>query len=289
MIYTLKNNLLTVEISTLGAQIMSVKKDGCEYIWQGNPEFWASRTPLLFPVCGRFFGGKYTYEGKEYQMNLHGFVRNLEMNVVSANNTEIVFSLCQNEETLAIYPFDFEFIVSYVLDNDKISSHVEIRNTGDKVLPATFGAHPGFNVPLDEGSFEDYYLEFGEDCTPNELVFSDTCFNTGKKRAMELKDGNKLPLSHSLFDIDAIFMDRIAPEVTLKSDKSKRSVTMRYPQMPYLGIWHKPRTSAPYVCIEPWCGLPSFDGQVDDMSTKCDMFHILPNRCKKISYEIIFG
>ena len=288
MTYTLKNNILTVEIDSLGAQILSVKKDGCEYIWQGNPEFWAGRTPLLFPICGRLFEGRYFYEGKEYQMNLHGFVRALELNVVSATDTEISFSLCQNEQTLAMYPFDFEFVVSYTLDGDKIRSHVEIKNTGDKVLPATFGAHPGFNVPLDGGAFDDYYLEFSEDCTPDELIFSDTCFNTGKKKAMELIDGNKLPLRHSLFDVDAIFMDRIAPAVTLKSDKSQRSVTVKYADMPYLGIWHKPRTSAPYVCIEPWCGLPSFDGQVDDMSTKCDMFHIPAGKCKSISYEIIF-
>ena len=84
-------------------------------------------------------------------------------------------------------------------------------------------------------------------------------------------------------------MDRIAPAVTLKSDKSERSVTMSYEGMPYLGIWHKPRTQAPYVCIEPWCGLPSFDGQIDDMSKKSDMFHILPNKEKAISYSIEFN
>ena len=289
MIYTLKNNILTVEIDSFGAQIMSVKRGNCEYIWQGDPEYWTGRTPILFPICGRLFGGKYTCEGKEYEMNLHGFARNSELEVISANDTEIVFGLCENETTLAMYPFAFNLTVAYRLEGDKVSSHIEIKNTGDKLLPATFGAHPGFNVPLDGGNFEDYYLEFCEDCTPDELMFSDTCFNTGLKKAYPLKDSKILPLRHSLFNVDAIFMDRIAPSATLKSDKSERYVTMKYAGMPYLGIWHKPRSEAPYVCIEPWCGLPSFDGRVDDMATKSDMFHIEAGKSKTVTYEIIFG
>ena len=157
------------------------------------------------------------------------------------------------------------------------------------MMPATFGAHPGFNVPFDNGSFEDWYLEFGEDCTPNELVLSDTCFNTGKKRPYELTNSRVLPLRHGIFDIDALFMDRIAPSVTLKSDLSKRYVTLCYADMPYLGLWHKPQSSAPYVCIEPWCGLPTFDGAKEVICEKNDMFHILPSKEKTIRYQMIFG
>ena len=289
MIYTLKNDKITAELSSHGAEILSVKANGCEYIWQGNPEFWAGRTPILFPICGRLFGGKYTYEGKEYEMNLHGFARNSEFEVVKATDSYIEFKLSANEETKAMYPFDFTLNVSYTLDGNTIRSDALISNTGSCALPVAFGAHPGFNVPLDSGKFEDWYIEFGEDCTPDELVFSDTCFNTGMKRAYPLVDGKIIPLRHSLFNIDAIFMDRIASSATLKSDKSERFVTMKYEGMPYLGLWHKPRTEAPYVCIEPWCGLPSFDGKIDDMATKSDMFHIESGRQKTVAYEITFG
>lgn len=289
MTCTLKNQQLSVVISSKGAEIISVKRGECEYIWQTDPEFWMGQTPLLFPICGRLFGGKYTYKNKDYEMNIHGFARASEFDVLSVSDDSAVFSLKSSEATLSQYPFEFEFIVSYTLNGSSLSSTVKIKNTGSDVLPATFGAHPGFNVPLDNGSFEDWYLEFSEDCTPNELVFSSTCFNTGKKKAFELKDARILPLKHSLFDVDAVFMDRIAPAVTLKSALSQRSVTLRYPQFSYLGIWHKPRTQAPYVCIEPWCGLPSFDGQIDDMSTKSDMFHIPCGKEKSLSYSIEFN
>ncbi len=289
MIYTLKNDILTVEISTRAAEIMSVKRGDCEYMWQGNPEFWASRAPVLFPICGRFFTTQYTYKGKTYDMGTHGFARLSEFDVQSVSDTSIVLTLAANDETRACYPFEFLLTVSYTLEGDKVSSTATIKNTGKETLPATFGAHPGFNVPLDGGSFEDYYIEFGEDCTPNELVFSDTCFNTGIKRAYPLENSRKLPLRHSLFNIDAIFMDRIADSATLKSDKSERFVTMRYAGMPYLGLWHKPQTQAPYVCIEPWCGLPSYDGKVDDLATKNDLFRIEEGKQQSVSYEIIFG
>ena len=289
MIYTLKNDVLTVEISTRAAEIMSVKRGSCEYMWQGNPEFWASCAPVLFPICGRFFTTQYTYKGNTYDMGTHGFARLSEFDVQSVSDTSIVFTLAANDETRACYPFEFLLTVSYTLDGDKVSSTATIKNTGKETLPATFGAHPGFNVPLDGGSFEDYYIEFGEDCTPNELVFSDTCFNTGIKRAYPLEGSRRLPLRHSLFNIDAIFMDRIADSATLKSDKSERFVTMRYAGMPYLGLWHKPKTEAPYVCIEPWCGLPSFDGKVDDLATKNDLFRIEAGKQQSVSYEIIFG
>ena len=289
MVYTLKNQILKVDISSRGAEIMSAIKDGCEYVWQGNPEFWAGRAPILFPICGRLFGGKYTYDGSEYEMTLHGFARASEFEAVKITDTYAEFRLCANDETKKCYPFDFELTVSYTLNGSAIKSSAVIKNTGDKTLPATFGAHPGFNVPLDCGSFEDWHLEFCEDCTPDELIFSDTCFNTGIKKAFPLKNSKILPLKHSLFDVDAIFMDRIAPSVTLKSNKSQRYVTIKYDGMPYLGIWHKPRSEAPYVCIEPWCGLPSFDGLIDDMETKNDIFHIETKNSKTVNYEIILG
>ena len=42
MVYTLKNENLTVLISDKGAEIISVKSsDGCEYIWQGDANAYA--------------------------------------------------------------------------------------------------------------------------------------------------------------------------------------------------------------------------------------------------------
>lgn len=293
MLYTLKNEKLTVTLSDLGAEIVSVVcTDGCEYIWQGDPKYWTGRAPLMFPICGRLIDGKYTYGGKTYEMSsTHGFARSSTFEVEQKDDGTVCFSLSANEETKACYPFDFTLTVEYRLQENRLDCAVTVKNPdGQTVLPATVGFHPGFNVPLDgEGKFEDWYLEFANECSPDEILMNEKCFLTGIRRAYPLEKGKVLPLRHSLFDIDGVFMSNLDRTVTLRSDRSERFVRINFEDLRYLGIWHAPRTDAPYVCIEPWCGLPSFADRVDDFSEKSDMFHIQPNSEQKISYSITFG
>ena len=285
----LKNDQLTVTISTKGAEVTSVKRGDCEYIWQGDATFWSGQAPLMFPICGRFFEQSYTHKGKTYKMGTHGFLRASETKLIAATDTEATFELTANDDTRAQYPFDFALTVTYRLDGAELTTSACIRNKGNEVLPAAFGGHPGFNIPLDgNGDFSDYYLEFAEKCSPDEVLMTPTCFLTGKRRAYPLKDGKLLPLSHDLFAIDAIFLSRVCDTVTLKSTTTDRSVTLHYPQMPYLGIWHAPRTQAPYVCVEPWCSLPAYDQTVEEITEKPDMFHIEPNSEKQVSFSVRF-
>ena len=64
--------------------------------------------------------------------------------------------------------------------------------------------------------------------------------------------------------------------VSIRSDKTKRSVTVEFPGMPYIGFWHRPKTEAPYVCIEPWVSLPSRQDIVEDFAFKADLLHLAP-------------
>ncbi|MBQ9773250.1 MAG: aldose 1-epimerase family protein [Clostridia bacterium] len=290
MLYTLKNQELTVAVSDLGAELHSVKRGDCEYIWVGNPDIWGFKAPLVFPVCGRFQDGKYSYRGKIYDINVHGFIRPSVFTVDSQTETSICFKLTASEETKKVYPFDFVLKVWYILEGSKLTNRFEMQNPGNDLLPITLGGHPGFNVPLDgNGAFEDYYLEFGEDCYPDEFILSERFLLSGKQKARLLEDSRILRLRHDLFDHDAVFMSRVANTVTLKSDKSERFVTLSYADMPYLGVWHKPLTEAPYVCVEPWCGLPGVDGELEDIETRPDMFRLLPGKSKTVEFSMLFG
>ncbi len=290
MRYTLKTDQLTVQVSDVGAELISAVKDGCEYIWVGDPTYWSYHAPLVFPVCGRFYEGKYTYRGQEYAIPNHGFCRPSLFSVESQTDTDICFLLTDSEETHKVYPFAFVLRVRYHLEGSELSCSAEITNPGREVLPATFGGHPGFNVPLDgKGEFSDYYIEFSKPCSPNELIFSPSCLLEGHKRAIPLEDGRILRLRHELFGLDAIFMDRADTAVTLKSDKTDRYVTLTYPDIPYLGVWHKPRTEAPYVCIEPFCGLPGREGELEDLETRPDMMHIHPGTTQTVRFSMLFG
>ncbi len=288
MQHILKNKQLTVTVDEYGAEVVSVRRGTCEYLWQADPVFWGNHSPLLFPICGRLFEGKYDYEGQTYEMNLHGFARHADFTFVGGGADFLNFRLSSSPELRRQYPFDFCLNVEYRLAGDTLRLRAEIVNTGDVTLPATFGGHPGFNVPLDGGEFTDYVIEFSEECSPDQILFSDACLNTGRRRALPPVKGKTLALRHDLFDHDAIFMSRVANRVTLKSEKSARSVSLYYPDMPYLGLWHKPRTQAPYVCIEPWCGLPAYDGERDDLAVKNDLFRIPAGSSKQVMFEMSF-
>ena len=65
MLYTIHNDALTVTIDGLGAQLMSITAaDGTEYLWNGDPAYWAGRAPNLFPYVGRLTNDRYTYGGE---------------------------------------------------------------------------------------------------------------------------------------------------------------------------------------------------------------------------------
>ena len=176
------------------------------------------------------------------------------------------------------------------MEGNTLRSDVVITNKDEKVMPATFGAHPGFSTPMTEGvPFESYYLQFGEVCTPNKLILSDSCLLTGLCEALPLDEGCKLHLDHEMFAHDGIFMSHIPDSVTLRSDLDPRSVTMKFTEFPYMGIWQAYDNDTPYICIEPWCGLPAYEGRVDDLEKKNDMFHLRPGEEKKLSYSMIFA
>ena len=118
--------------------------------------------------------------------------------------------------------------------------------------------------------FTEYYLEFDEEAHPYRIFLADSGAVTPRQEVFEMKD-NRIPLSHDLFDHDAIVLRHAAKTVTLKSDLGHRAVTVSYPGFGYVGFWHKPKTDAPYVCIEPWTSLPSREGIVENLALQGDL------------------
>ena len=266
---------------------LQLKEDHCEYLWQGDPTYWHGRACNLFPICGRLTEGKYTYRGNTYEMNLHGFARKTTMTVISKKDDAIRFCLTDTEESLKMYPFHFELILEYRLEGTTVHQTFQVRNTDEKPLIFAVGGHPGFNVPLTAGEkFEDYYVEFDCAKAPNKAVLSETCYDTGKREPFPLEDGRRLSLTHDLFDNDAIFLTDMCKGITLKSRCSCKSVHLSYPDMNALGLWHAPKTDAPYVCIEPWYSLPAYDGEVDDLETKQLMLTLAPGKVYTNTFTI---
>ena len=104
---TISNEYLTATFQELGAELKSLRMEGKEYIWPGDPQIWKSSCPLLFPVCGGLKEDQYTYQGKEYHLPRHGFARTRTFRVESQRADQVVFLLESDQQTRAVYPFDF--------------------------------------------------------------------------------------------------------------------------------------------------------------------------------------
>lgn len=273
---TIKNETLTVTISTHGAEMQSLQDvDGTEYLWNGDPTYWTGRAPNLFPYIGRLTDKKYVLNGKEYSMGIHGFAAQMEFAVEKQEDDAVTFLLEDNAATLAMYPFRFALRVNYRLSGTRLAITFVVENKNDQTMFFGIGGHPGFRVPLERGlNFEDYLLEFGEAAVPVRIGISPTGFCSGLDVPFYLQDSLRLPLSHDLFDNDAVVLSGMASSVTLRCVCGKKALRVAYPDMRYLGLWHMPLTDAPYVCIEPWTSLPSRQGIIEDLSQQRNLINL---------------
>lgn len=287
MEYRLKNEQLDVLLSTLGAELQSIRKDKVEYLWQGNSEYWEERAPILFPFVGRLTDGKYLLNDKEYEMTIHGFARFQEYQVVEQSDTHIVFEMKDNEVTYVSYPYHFALRITYELEGNVIKIKYTVKNDSNQEMYFGIGGHPGFCVPLeDELQFSDYELQFSQPCIPDRVGYTDTCYVSGINTLFELQDTVCIPLEHCMFNDDAIVLQNMAKEVCLYSKKGTRSVTVSYPQCSYVGFWHAPKTEAPYLCIEPWSSVAARQGIVEKLDLKNDLIRLDVNKTYENNWSI---
>ncbi|MEG2935164.1 MAG: aldose 1-epimerase family protein [Clostridium sp.] len=288
MRYTIENKYVKVKISSKGAEIQSIKGyDGIEYIWQGDKDTWEGHAPNLFPYIARLTYGKYRYKNKEYKMDIHGLAMYSEFKVVQKESDRISFTFESNEETKLKYPFEFCFCINYILVERKLIIQYRVVNYDIKKMYFGVGGHPGFCVPLDsEEEFNQYYLKFSEKLTPIKIGMSEDCYVTGINTPFELRENQYLDLHHELFNDDAIILGEMANQVTLKSRNGLKSITVTYPQMKYLGIWHWPKVAVNYVCIEPWTSLPSRKNIVEDLELQEDLVGLEPNEVYQNEWSI---
>lgn len=251
----ISNQQLTASFKTKGAELTSLKKANVEYIWQADPAHWNRHAPVLFPIVGKLKENTYQFEGKEYQMGQHGFARDQEFTVISHDAESISFSLKESEDTKKIYPFQFELIISYRLQDSSLEISYNVINKDGKELLFSIGAHPAFNCPIKSGERRsDYRLFFNRE---EEFVTHRLIDGNFSGQAEQLGSGQELEITDNLFDKDAlVFKNLKSDKVSLHSTEQKW-LTFDFAGFPYLGIWSKNAVS-PFVCIEPWFGLADY-------------------------------
>ena len=309
MIYTLKNSEMEVQVSSKGGELVSMKDaDQTEYIWSGDATYWKRHAPQLFPCIGRLTNNQYRMDGALHEMGQHGFLRDYELTKVESEEqagaetvrdaagqagakaetvTSLHLQLQSDTSTRQLYDRDWTVDIFYSLCGKTLSVRFQVRNCDTRTMRFGYGIHPGFNVPLNPAlRFEDYRLDFHEVSTPKQMELTERYTISGAMHDYALAEGRYLPLQHSLFDHDAIILKDMPHTVTLGSQKDEKKVTVTFPDMPYLGIWHAPETGAPFVCIEPWSSLPSTDGVIDEFETKPDFITVEPEETYMNSWSI---
>jgi len=266
MIYTIKNNDMEASVDTLGAQLISLKKSGFEYMWQGTP--WPKHAPVLFPICGRLKDGKYTLRGKEYNMTIHGFASLSEFEVVSFGTDKLVLSLSESENTLSSYPFRFTLVAEYSITDGKLEAKYTVRNNDSSVMPYMFGWHPAFAL-WGEEPISDFTLDFGNTTAMTHHLLTEAKFVSGAIESYPV-EGGKMPIDEAeLYSQDTIIFSDTEGEVTLTSKESEHKLCLTYSEnLPYLAIWKWPLSEARYVCLEPWSGIPGNGVTDEDMDEK---------------------
>ena len=287
MIHTIKNEFLTVSAKEAGAELMSILgAEGTEYLWQGDPKYWSDRALNIFPYVARLNGGKYYLDGELHEMAIHGIAPYRDFTVTENDGTRMVFELRSDEKTRAEYPRDFVFRIVYALEGKNLTVSFVCENRDERTMYFGLGGHRGFHVPLAPGKkFEDYRLRFSETCAPCRVGFNADCFVTHEDVPFRLENGTDIPLRHDLFDDDAIVLRDMAREVTLTCGEGP-GVTVRFPGMQYLGLWHWPKTDAPYICIEPWCSLPADAGSITVFEEQRDLIALEPGKTYRNDWTI---
>lgn len=286
--YTIQNSHMKVTVAQKGAELQSILgADGVEYLWQGDPKYWADRALNIFPYVARLTQGCYYLDGQLYQMQIHGVALYQNFRLLSNDGTRMVLELTDNDETYQQYPRHFAFRVIYELQENMLVVIFEVDNRDERIMYFGLGGHPGFNVPLVHGkSFDEYQLRFAQPCEAKRVGFNEECFITGEQYPYPLHNGQELKLRHDLFDEDAIVLTDMARQVTLETEDDPHRVTVTYPEMGYLGLWHWPRTDAPYVCIEPWCSLPAKEDTITVLEEQEDLLKLQPGESYRNRWTI---
>ncbi len=256
---TIKNEHLTVGIDCHGAELQNITRnsDGHEYLWHGDPAYWKRRSPVLFPIVGSVWDGRYRIDGHEYHLSQHGFARDMEFSLISNDGTQAKFRLESSKETLNLYPREFALEISYRLHDWTIEVAWTVHNTStDTEMPFQIGAHPAFNY-MDYDPEADVQGYFKLDSMGDALELS----LIGRKGCLKADKGTLnapcgiLPITRSSFNGDAlVFENSQIHQVTLLDRQQRPYLSVKF-DAPVVGLWSPTHDSyAPFVCIEPWYG-----------------------------------
>ncbi len=277
-------------------------------MWQKDAKFWGKSSPVLFPFVGVLKDQKFSYEGKEYNINTrHGFARDNEFVISSKGENFVEFLFESNEDTKEKYPFDFKLYLKYILEEHGFARDNEfvISSKGENFVEFLFESNEDTKekYPFDFKLYLKYILEEKElkleyrveNLTDGEMYFSigaHPAFNIFSKDDGNYIEFEKDEMGRSLtvennviidkkkdifqgkifnFD-DNILKDTIIFEKTNSKKlwlKSKKDEKVL--EFDYDGFEYIAFWNVPesnFICVEPWDGISDYYKTNGDITQK---------------------
>lgn len=243
---------MAVTLATRGAELQNIVHvpTGTEYLWQGDAEFWAARSPNMFPVNVRFKDHKFSYKGKEYEMPILGLIVDADMEVVAGKDSTTVRHVLESSaETLKRYPFPFRYEILSMLAGTELVQQYTITNKGTETMYFALGGHPGFRTPLAKGRTRaDYEYVFSQKLTNDRPVILEGMHR--KYQVPYLENEDRLSLGDSRVPNAGMFLrDHPSRQIGIALKGEPPYVTVDLGDFPNTNLWSPP--GVPYACIEP--------------------------------------
>lgn len=286
----LENDEFSVRVSSKGAELQSVMRDGLERIWCGDPAVWGRRAPLLFPLIGRLRDGWYANGGQRVDAPVHGFSRDRTFAVEQTSKTHVRFETASDEGTRAVYPFDFRLCVDFSLEGATIVKSHTVENVGAVPMPFELGGHEAYATRLLPGErMADYFVRFESIDAIEMFGMDESGILTLPKIEVPLDEG-RLTKTPEQLGIDTVVLENVpGSRVTLACTKNDHEVTVEFPGFPYLGIWTASgQGDARYLCIEPWSALPDARFSPRELSEKPGVRTLAPGERVELAYGMAF-
>lgn len=271
-----------------GAQLNSLVKDGREYLWQGDAQYWAGQAPVCFPIVGVLADGKAKAFGKPCEMKRHGVARINPFDIFEQHKNSVTFIQKSSENTKKQFPFDYELKIKYTIVGDTVTNEYIITNTGSEKMPFVIGGHPAFNCPLcEDEEFEDYKVVFDK-------PISKPCLrpdhHTGlvdvSKKYDVMKGTDTLNLKHNLFEEnDALIFENCQAKSATLTGKNGKGIKIEFQDMNNLLVWSAVG-NAPFVALEPWTGISNCSDEDEIFENKRGMTVLEPDETVSFKFKI---
>lgn len=136
-----------------GMNLVRLYMHGHEWIHEDETRKNEKKTygvPVLYPTPNRIENGRFTFMGKEYAADMHGFVRFMPFEITQQGQTEegafVTGRLVFAKGTPAYEKFPWESVLQLTIRLDEKGAHWEykVENRDEKPLPYSFALHPLF-------------------------------------------------------------------------------------------------------------------------------------------------